>query len=86
MDAGDVYFLLDGGMTGNVGTLLKQFQTKHKVSKTFTVLKGLASVDKRHERVRGVGNVKQTETMLVEPEPDQPAARRVPKIHRRYER
>ena len=65
LDAGDIYFLLDGGMTGNVGTLLKQFQTKDKVSKTFTVLKDLASVDKRHERVRGVGNIKQTETMLV---------------------
>ena len=65
LDAGDIYFLLDGGMTGNVGTLLKQFQTKDKVSKTFTVLKDLASVDKRHERVRGVGNVKQTETLLV---------------------
>ena len=34
------------------------------VSKTFTVL-DLASVDMRHERVRGVGNIKQTETMLV---------------------
>ena len=34
------------------------------VSKTFTVL-DLASVDRRHERVRGVGNIKQTETMLV---------------------
>ena len=65
LDAGDIYFLLDGGMTGNVGALLKQFQTKDKVSKTFTVLKDLASVDKRHERVRGVGNVKQTETLLV---------------------
>ena len=60
VDAGDIYLLLDGGMTGNVGTLLKQFQSKDKVSKTFTVLKDLASVDKRHERVRGVGNVKQT--------------------------
>ena len=65
MDAGDIYVLLDGGMTGNVGTMLKAFQSKGKVSKTFTVLKDLASVDMRHERVRGVGNIKQTETMLV---------------------
>ena len=65
MDAGDIYFLLDGGMSGNVGAMLKAFNGKDKVSKTFTVLKDLASVDKRHERVRGVGNVKQTETLLV---------------------
>ena len=44
--------------------MLKAFQSKDKVSKTFTVL-DLASVDMRHERVRGVGNIKQTETMLV---------------------
>jgi hypothetical protein len=65
LDAGDTYFLQDGGMTGNVGTMLKAFHSEDKVSKTFTVLKDLASVDKRHERVRGVGNVKQTETLLV---------------------
>ena len=65
LDAGDIYFLLDGGMSGNVGAMRKAFNSKDKVSKTFTVLKDLASVDKRHERVRGVGNVKQTETLLV---------------------
>ena len=40
-------------------------QITDKVSKTFSILKDLASVGMRHERVRGVGNIKQTETMLV---------------------
>lgn len=52
-------------MTGNVGTLFKAFQGKEKVSKTFTILKDLNSVDARHERVRGVGNIRQTESMLI---------------------
>ena len=47
MDAGDNRFLLDGGVTGNVGAMLLSFQSKDKVSKTFTVLKDLASVDMR---------------------------------------
>jgi len=62
LDAGD--FLLDGG-TGNVGTMHKAFQSKDRVSKSFTVLKDVNSVDARHERVRGVGNIRQTETLLI---------------------
>ena len=34
LDAGDILFLLDGGMAGNVGALLKAFQSKDKVSKS----------------------------------------------------
>ena len=64
MDTGDIFFLLDGGATGNVGTLLKAFQGIDKVSKSFAVLKDLARLGLRHERVRGVGNAKQTETLL----------------------
>ena len=65
LDAGDIYFLLDGGMTGNVATMYKAFQSKEKVSKSFIVLKDVNSVDSRHERVRGVGNIRQTETLLI---------------------
>ena len=40
-------------------------QITDKFSKTFTVLQDLVSVGvRRHERFRGVGNIKQTETML----------------------
>ena len=41
-------------------------QSTDKVSTTFTILQDLASVGvRRHKRFRGVGNVKQTEAMLV---------------------
>ena len=43
---------------------INALQITDKVSKTFTILKDLVSVDMRHERVRGVGNLKQTEAML----------------------
>ena len=36
LDAGDIYFLLDGGMSGNVSTLFKAFQGKEKVTKHFS--------------------------------------------------
>jgi hypothetical protein len=65
LDAGDIYFLMDGGMSGNVNTLFKVFQGKEKATKTFFVTKDLKSLDARHERVRGVANIRQTETMIV---------------------
>ena len=64
LDAGDIYFLMDGGMSGNVNTLFKVFQGKEKATKTFFVTKDLKSLDARHERVRGVANIRQTETMI----------------------
>ena len=44
--------------------MYRPFQSKTKVSKTFTVLKEVTSLDARREHVRGVGNIRQTETML----------------------
>ena len=40
-------------------------QSTGKVSKTFTILKGFASVSLRHERVHGVGHNKKIETLLI---------------------
>ena len=40
-------------------------QSKDKVSKSLTVLKDVNRVDSKHERVRGVGNIRQTETLLI---------------------
>ena len=65
LDAGDIFFLMDGGMSGNVSTLFKAFQGKEKATKHFYIVKDLKSLDARHERVRGVGNIRQTETMIV---------------------
>ena len=65
LDAGDIYFLLDGGMSGNVNTLFKAFQGKEKSTNKFYIVKDLKSLDARHERVRGVANIRQTETMVV---------------------
>ena len=61
----ETFFLLDGGATGNASSLLRAFHGSEKVSKSFTVLKDLVSLGLRHERVRGVGNTKQTETLLI---------------------
>jgi hypothetical protein len=65
LDVGDLYLLLDGGMTGNMAALMKPFQGKERASKSLTIIKEQASVDARHERVRGVGNIRQTETMIL---------------------
>ena len=40
-------------------------QSKGQLSKSLTVLKDVNSVDSKHERVRGVGNIRQTETLLI---------------------
>ena len=39
--------------------------SKDKVPKSLTVLKDVNSVDSKHERVRGVGSIRQTETLLI---------------------
>ena len=53
-----IYVLLNGGVPGNVGTLLSTLQSQDKVSTTFTILKDLASMClTRHARGE--------ETMLV---------------------
>ena len=58
LDAGDIYALLDGGATGNVGTLRSALQSHDKASTTFTIVKDLASMDH-------VGDIEPTEPMLV---------------------
>ena len=65
LNAGDIYLLLDGGVPGNVGTLLSAFQSQDKVSTTFTILKDLASMSlRRHGRAHHGGDIKQIVTML----------------------
>ena len=64
LHAGAIFFLLDGGLRRNMRNLYSSFQNKTKVSEMFTVLKDVASMDAGHERVRGVGNIRQRETML----------------------
>jgi hypothetical protein len=63
LDLGDIYFILDGGMAGNEALLMKPFAGKDKTTKKIHILKDQDSVDRRHERVRGIGNIQQMETL-----------------------
>ncbi len=60
---GDVYFIFDGGKTGNGGDLLKPFFGKPKSVKQFTIIKDEESVTARLGRIAGVGNAGLTETL-----------------------
>ena len=65
LDVGDIYMVLDGGMFGNESVLMKPFQGKDKSTKRFHLIKDQDSVDARHERVRGIGNIQQTEWLTM---------------------
>ncbi len=63
LDDGDLYFVLDGGKTGNANDLLRTFQGKSKVVKTFVITRDEDSVVSRLGRIAGVGNANLTETL-----------------------
>ena len=60
---GDIYMVLDDGMAGYWRTLLKPFAGKDKVVKKIYIIEDQQSVDQRHERVRGIVNIKQMESL-----------------------
>lgn len=63
---GDLYFLFDGGRSGNQGDLLKPFHGKPKSVKTFLLWRDEASLMQRLQRVKGgVGSCRQTEQLHV---------------------
>ena len=53
------------GMFENENVLTKPFQGKDKCTKRFHLIKDQDSVDARHERVRGIGNIQQTEWLTL---------------------
>ena len=48
-------------MFGNESVLMKPFKGKNVCTNRFHIFKDQDSVDARHERVRGIGNIQQTE-------------------------
>ena len=61
----DIYMLLDGGVSGNERVLMMPFQRADKCTNRFHIFKDQDSVDARHERVRGIGNIQQTEYLTM---------------------
>ena len=59
---GDMYVMLGGGMFGNESVLMTLFQAKDKCSKPTHLSNVKDTVDARHERARGIGNIHQTES------------------------
>ena len=60
---GDIYMVLDDGMTGNRSVFMKPFQGKDKCTTMFHIYNDQDSVEARHERVRDIGNIHQTESL-----------------------
>ena len=61
---GDLYFLFDGGKSGNQAELLKPFQSKQKTVKTFLLWRDEDSVTQRLQRVKGgIGSCRQSEQL-----------------------
>ena len=61
---GDLYFLFDGGKSGNQADLLKPFQSKQKTVKTFLLWRDEDSVTQRLQRVKGgIGSCRQSEQL-----------------------
>ena len=63
---GDLYFVLDGGTTGNIIDLLKPFASKAKTVRSFTLWRDEDNMTQRLARVKGgIGTYKQGETILI---------------------
>ena len=63
---GDLYFVLDGGKSGNTAELLKPFANKAKTVRTFTLWRDEDSMTQRLSRVKGgIGTYRQAETLLI---------------------
>ena len=63
---GDLYFLLDGGKTGNQQELLKPFTGKQKTVKHFTLWRDEDSLTQRYQRVKGgIATYRQEEHLYI---------------------
>ena len=63
---GDLYFLLDGGKTGNQQDFLKPFTAKQKTVKHFTLWRDEDSLTQRYQRVKGgIATYRQEEHLYI---------------------